>query len=68
MKVTYINPNLAPNDTEFIINNVDEIKSERVNRFDVEYDIITCIKTENGQTKYTELDLLGNTKIIIERD
>ena len=68
MKVTYINPNLTPNDTELVINNVAEIKSERVNRFDVEYDIMTCIKTENGQTTYTELDLLGDTKIIIERD
>ena len=68
MKVTYINPNLAPNDTEFVMNNVAEIKSERVNRFDVEYDIMTCIKTENGQTTYTELDLLGDTKIIIERN
>lgn len=54
MKVTYINPELAPNNTEFVINSIDEIKSERVNRFDVKYNIMTCIKTENKQTFSTK--------------
>ena len=64
MKVKYINPTVNPETPEIILNNVEKIEIEKVNRFDVEYDMLSCYERKDGKLKITELD----TKIVIEKD
>ena len=68
MKITYINPTFDPEIPEITLNNIEKIETERSNNFDVEHDIISCYKKEDNCTKIIELDLLGDARIIIERD